>query len=76
MAKKEKKIKLQQSLDSFKSGYALVRAAASRQDLEKGIELLNSAISSRPNASKYDRWLRVMCCPCRERGADVGWQCR
>ena len=52
MAKKEKKIKLQQSLNSFKSGYALVRSAASRSDLEKGIELLNAAISSRPNVSK------------------------
>jgi hypothetical protein len=51
-AKKEKKIKLQQSLDSFKTGYAIVRSATSRKDVLAGIEFISAAISTRPNVSK------------------------
>ncbi len=54
LAKRETKLKLQQSLDSFKQGQALVRSAASRADLEHGIQLLTLAISSRPRSA----------CPC------------
>ena len=59
MAKREKKMKLQQSLSSFKQGCALVRAAASRPDLERGIELLSAAISSQPSASKCVRGVGI-----------------
>lgn len=45
----EKKQRLQQALDSFKTGMTLIKGAATRKELQDGIDAVSIAISLRPN---------------------------
>jgi hypothetical protein len=49
IAKQEKKQKLQQALDAFKDGMALMKGAGSKKELADAVELFSTAIALRPN---------------------------
>ena len=53
VAKREKKMKLQQAMECFKAAFDIVRTATTRRELMEGIELLKAAISMRPSVGRY-----------------------
>ena len=51
--KQQKKQKLQQAMDSFKTGVELIKNATSRKDLQSGVDYMTTAITLRPNVFRY-----------------------